>query len=186
MRRELVRSVAVGDNPREAARRMLQAVQDGFNGGLTRALVISRTEMLDAHRRAAQAFRTANRDVIDGWRWMCDLSTRSCPACVGMHGTIHPADEPGPAGHQQCRCVAVPVAKSWRDLGFDVEEPPDRFPDADRWFDGLPEADRRELLGPSRYEAWQAGDYPRDRWATVRSTDGWRDSYVPSPVPVTP
>lgn len=185
MKRELVRSTAVGENPKVAASRMVAAVQGVFNGGLARALVIGRTEILDAHRRAAQSARVANRDVVDGWRWMCDLSSRACPACVGMHGTIHPVDEFGPAGHQQCRCVALPVTKSWADLGFrGVDEPADSFPDADRWFDALPESEQRNLLGPARYEAWQSGGYPRDRWATVRHTDGWRDSYIPSPAPV--
>ena len=53
MKSEIIRGIAVGDNPRVAAARMLARVEGHFNGGLTRALVIARTEMLDAHREAS-------------------------------------------------------------------------------------------------------------------------------------
>lgn len=185
MRRELMRSVAAGDNPRVAARRMIARTQDAFNGGRSRALTIARTEILDAYRRAGAQARTANPDVVEGWQWSCDFSARTCPACLSMHGERFPADVAGPEGHQNCRCAAVPVTKTWREMGFDLDEPPSALPDANEWFESQGEATQRRVLGPSRYEAWKAGDYPMDKWARRRHTEGWRDSYVPSPVPST-
>ena len=102
MRRELIRGIDVGANPRQAAARMLQQVEGGFNGGLARALNISRTEMLDAYRTTSAAIHQANSDVVPAWSWYAEFDDRVCPACLGMHGTQHPTSEPGPEGHQQC------------------------------------------------------------------------------------
>lgn len=184
MKRELVRGLAGGKNPREVARRMLQRTEGVFNGGLTRALTIARTETLDAHRAAAQVAQDENADILEGWIWTASLGARTCPACWGMHGTLFPLTQPGPEGHQNCRCARVPKTKSWADLGFEgMDEPADLMPDAGTVFDGLPTATQRDILGPGRYDAWKAGDYPRSSWATKRTNDNWRDSYIPSKVP---
>jgi hypothetical protein len=101
-----------------------------------------------------------------------------------MHGTLFPLEQPGPEGHQNCRCARVPKTKSWADLGFEgMDEPESLMPDAATVFDTLPTGTQRDILGPRRYNAWQAGDYPIDSWATKRSNDGWRDSWVPSAAP---
>lgn len=103
IRRSLIRGVAAGDNPREVARTMLARVEGEFNGGLQRAMVVARTEMLDAYRDASAHVHDANRDVLDGWTWSASIpDPRTCPACWGMHGTHHPLIQPGPWGHQQC------------------------------------------------------------------------------------
>lgn len=184
VRRELVRGVAGGSNPREIARRMLERVEGRFNGGLARATTIARTETLDAHRVAAAESRKANTDVLAGWLWHAELGARTCPACWSQHGSLHPVDEVGPAGHQNCRCTAVPELKSWADLGITgVTEPRSLVADPGAVFNGLPAVDQRAVLGPARYDAWKAGTYPMDSWSTVRKTDGWRDSIGVSPAP---
>lgn len=185
IRRELVRGVAAGSNPRETARRMVERTERIFNGNLslTRAMRVARTEQLDASREAARVGRSLHADVLTGWTWACKLDARSCPACFAQHGTVHDVDEAGPLDHQQGRCVAVPTTRSWAALGFDIDEPDSLLPDAGQVFASFTTAEQRTLLGPARYEAWQAGDYPMHAWSTRRSTDGWRDSYVVSAVP---
>ncbi len=184
LRRELIRGVAAGTNPRATAARIVRRAEGRFNGGLTRALTIARTETLDAYRTAAQLGQEAHADVLAGWIWLADLTGRVCPACLGQHGTRHSVTDPGPLGHQNCRCSRMPVTKTWAELGYaDIVEPAPTVPDAAGWFDGLPEADQRRILGPARLTAYQAGDYPMSGWAARRSTDGWRDSYVVSPAP---
>lgn len=183
VRADLLRGVVVGDNPRAAARRMVRAAEDRTNFGLQRAMTISRTEMMDATRTAAQHVDEQNADVVAGWVWVAALSPRTCPACLAMNGTVHAVDEPGPLGHQQCRCARVPSTVSWADLGIDLPDTPPAVPDAEAYFEGLTEGQQRALLGRRRFEAWQAGDYPMDRWATRRSNEGWRDSYVVSSAP---
>lgn len=184
VRRELIRGEAAGSNPRDVARKMVRRVEGRFNGGLPRATTIARTEMLDAHREAATRSRLANADVLTGWVWHAELSTRTCPACWAMDGTVHDVGEVGPAGHQNCRCTALPQAKSWTDLGFpDLDEPRSIKPNARTHFVSLPDADQRAILGPARWDAWRRGDYPMDAWSTVRKTRGWRDSIGVSPAP---
>lgn len=183
IRRELVRGLANGSNPNKIAREIVRGAEGGFNGGLSRALTIARTETLDAYRAAAKESHQANADVLDGWIWLTKLDNRTCPACLGMAGTEHPLDESGPDGHQNCRCARIPKTKSWADLGIDLDEPEPATPDAQAWFDALDTAEQRRILGPARYAAWAAGNYPRTQWATVRRNDGWRRSYVPSPAP---
>lgn len=184
VRAELLRGISVGANPRTTARRMVTRVEDRTNFGLTRALVISRTETLDATRQAAQWTDQANRDVVKAWQWVASLSPRTCPACLAMHGREFPVDEPGPLGHQQCRCTRVPVTKTWAELGFTgIPDPPSLVPDADDYFTGLTTDQQQAILGPKRYEAWKAGEFPREQWATRRQNDGWRDSYVIAPAP---
>lgn len=186
VRRELVRGLVAGSNPRTVARSMVRRAEQGFNGGLTRALNVSRTELLDAHRTAAAAGQEQHADVLTGWMWLATLSPRTCPSCIAMHGTVHDLDEPGPLDHQQGRCTRLPQTKTWTELGFDdMDEPPSLVPDADAWFAGLTPNEQRELLGPKRYAAWATGRFPRSAWATRRESDGWRDSYVPAPAPDT-
>lgn len=182
MRSALIRGVAVGDNPRRAAADMLARVQGAFNGGRNRALVIARTEILDAYRRAAAANDKANSDVLAGWQWVADLGPRTCPSCFAMHGSMHPIDEPGPSDHQQGRCVRVPVTKPWKDLGLDVVEPASVLTDGRAVFDAMPEVDQLAVMGRDRLDLLRSGRIGWDDLAMRRRTPGWRDSWAPTPI----
>lgn len=184
MKQVLVRGVALGYNPRKAAAIMLQNVEGAFNGGLSRALNIARTEMLDAHRAASKAQWEANNDLVTEWQWSTTLDLRTCESCLAMHGKRFPTSVQGPEDHQQGRCVGIPVTRSWAELGFDVPEPASVLPDARAWFDGLPESDQLRVMGPARLEMLKSGQITWDDLATRRVTDGWRDSFGPTPVHV--
>lgn len=185
IRRTMLKGIVVGDNPRKAARDAYRNIEDQWNGGLARAETIARTEILDAHRRAAQEAEQANKDVLDSWEWVAHLGDkRICRACLSMHGTRHAIDSPGPLGHPNCRCARVPVTKTWEELGFaGMREARTATPDAEAWFDDLPEADQVAILGKSGLVAYREGRFPRSAWATRREADGWRPSYQPAPVP---
>lgn len=183
MKRELVRGMLVGSNPREAARRMLAKSRSTFNGGLSRALTIARTEMLDAQRAACALAEKQNVDVLECWIWTSALGSRTCPSCWAMHGTEHPLEEPGPSDHHCGRCTRVSKTKSWRDLGFDIDEPPSLLPDAEARFAALTVHQQFEILGPARFAAWKDGAFPMSAWAVKRSASGWRDSWVPAKPP---
>lgn len=176
----LIRGIALGDNPRATAREMLRRVEGGFNGGLTRALNIARTEQLDAHRAAGRAQDEANANVLTEWEWHTQLDVRTCSSCLVQHGTRHPLDEDGPLDHQQGRCARVPVTMSWRELGFNIDEPPSVTPDAKAWFDGLGASQQEQILGSAKLELYQSGRVSWQDLSSRRSTPGWRDSYAPT------
>ncbi|MBF6671588.1 phage minor head protein [Glutamicibacter sp. FBE19] len=182
MKNELIRGIVVGDNPRTVGRKILKSVEGNFNGGLARAMTIARTEMLDAHRRGSQAAAGANTDLLTGWLWQCTLDRRTCPSCLAKHGTLHPVDEFGPIDHQNGRCARVDKTKSWKELGFDIEEPKDDFPDARKWFDSLTDDSQLAVMGPTRLQLLNDGKIQWDDLSTLRKSDGWRDSQVVTPV----
>ena len=178
MRRRLMQGVAAGRNPRDTARLMVRDVQGDFDGGLARAQVIARTETIDAYRAGAKAHHEANSDVLAGWVWLAKLSERTCPSCVAMHGTEHDLDEPGPLDHQQGRCSRMPLVKPELVPGT----PTSKVESGAEWLQRQPEGVQRSVLGPGRFEAWKAGDYPASRWAVRRESEAWRPSYGPGPI----
>ena len=177
VRRSLVQGITVGDNPRETARRMLQRVEGRFGGGLTRALRIARTEQLDAMRTADQTIAQTNGEVLREMVWTSALDERTCSACAAMHGQTFPVGTFGPAGHVNCRCSFVPRTKSWREIGFDVDEPPDIFPDRDQWFEGLSRQRKVDMMGPTRLEAFESGQVGWDDLVRRVENPDWRASY---------
>ena len=179
MRSALVRGIAVGDNPRKAAADMLRRVGGEFEGGRARAENIARTEMMDALRDSSQQAQLKASSTLRSWRWVAGLSERTCPACLSMHGQEFPLDEPGPQGHPSCRCARAPVTKTWREMGYGVDEP--KRPNAEtgvEWFNKQPAIRQREILGTSRYEAWKAGKFPPEEWAVLKPNAAWRPSWV--------
>lgn len=183
MKKELIRGVALGDNPRRTGARIIKQAEGRFNGGLTRAMMISRNEVLDSHRAAAKVADERNSDIMAGWRWGASLSARTCPSCLANHGTMHPITEDGPIDHHQGRCARIPVTKSWAELGFTgITEPDDAFPDARQWFDGLTPGTQTAIMGKDRLALLNDG---KIQWGdlTTRMQNGqWRDSMTVTPL----
>lgn len=181
MRSELIRGLVMGRGPRDVARRM--SLVNGIE--LTRALTIARTEMHRAARHASSESYRANRDVVKGMMWHSALDSRSCASCIAMHGTIlglHESVDDHPNG----RCVAIPVTKSWAELGFEgiPDERPSVEPGAD-WFARQPESVQRRILSPGKYAAYSEGRISladlvaRDRsrrWGTMRRESSLADA----------
>ena len=182
MKRHLVRGIAAGENPRRTAAKLIKETESRFNGGLTRALNISRTEMLDAHRGATKASEAANLDVLKEWEWNAKLDRRTCPSCLSKHGNRYQLTDDGPLDHQQGRCARVSITKSWKDLGFDIEEPPSSTPNAKDWFDSLTPGTQAEIMGAERLKLLQDGTISWADLSTRRQTDGWRDSFGVTPL----
>lgn len=182
MRSALIRGVNTGASPRKAAADMLRRTQTAFNGGRYRAENIARTEMLDAYREASRQSRVANAEVLDGWEWVAEFSSRTCPACLSMHGRRFPPDEPGPLGHPSCRCTAAPVTKSWAELGLGdgLPEPVPALSDAQKWFNSQSRADQEHIMGKNRLAAYRRGDVSWSQMSVTRTNPEWRN-YVTTP-----
>lgn len=105
----IITAVATGQHPRVTARALKQQMGIGLN----RALMIARTEQLNAYRRANLATFRANSDVCDGWIWLA--AADACPFCASMNGTKHSLDETLES-HPQCRCTQQPIPKPLSDI----------------------------------------------------------------------
>lgn len=176
MKTTLIRAVPSGWAPARAAAEMLERTQTEFNGGLSRAMTIARTEMLSSARAAGQALELANKDVIKGWVWSAHLDAKTCAACIALHGQEF-SSETEMAAHQNCRCARMPITKSWSDLGFpEIEEPPDTFVQSEDWINDNPRA-AEKALGKKRYDLLKTGQVELSDLAKLRKNSGWRDSY---------
>jgi SPP1 gp7 family putative phage head morphogenesis protein len=182
VRLALVRGVALGEHPNRVARDMLRRVEGAFAGGLSRAIVIARTEQVDAHREASRYVHQANADVLAGWVWLSRLDRRACLACWVMHGSEFPVAEPGPAGHPQCRCARMPKVRLWRELGIPIDEPDDQLVDARARFDALDDVDQLAVMGAARLRLLRSGAISWNDLVVRRDNPGWRPSYAPRPV----
>ena len=182
MKQVLVRGVMVGDNPRTAAALMLKRLGGAFDGGRARAQVIARTEMLSAHREAALASRKANTDVLKGWMWTATKSDRTCPACLAMDGREFAVDASGPDGHPCCRCTAVPLTKTYKELGLNVDEPPSDYQTGPEWFATQPRSVQLRIMGAERLRRLDQGTLAWGDIPAVRHAPEWRDSIVTAPL----
>lgn len=182
MKRNLTQGIIDGANPRTTARRIVRDTEGAFNGGLARASRIARTEQIDAHRAAHAATVAANTDLISARVWMATPDARTCMSCVAMSGTEFPPETVGPEDHPQGRCAFIDKLRPWSELGIDATEPPGMDTDLKGWFDGLTEDTQRQMLGPGRYELWQAGEISWDDLSVRRENDDWRAAYYETPL----
>lgn len=163
----IIEGVALGRNPRVIA----EAIQGAFGRGLTDALRMTRTLQLYSYREANRASYAANSDVVKGWAWMADLSV-ACPSCIAMHGTEHGLDETLD-DHHNGHCAMVPIVTF---AGNPIAES-----GAD-WFGKLGEAEQRERLGASKYDAWKEGKFEFADLSTTRPDDIYGQMRVETPL----
>lgn len=184
MRRQLVRGITVGSNPRAVARRIMRDTEGAFNGGLTRASRIARTEMLDAHRYADQQTTQQNRSMVQARVWTSTLDSRTCGSCLAQHGTEWPVEAFGPEDHQQGRCIFVDKTKSWSELGFTGIEDTDMDLQGERndWWGNLTNDSQDTVLGKTRADMLRNGDIDWPDLSKRIDNNQWRTSYVMTPV----
>ncbi|MFD1944723.1 phage minor head protein [Paradevosia shaoguanensis] len=139
-----------------------------------------RTAVAHTTTAARDELYAANDDLIAAEQWVSTLDTRTCPHCMGLDGqrfelgkgTRTPA-------HIGCRCIRVPVTKSWRELGFDIDELPPATRASmngqvsatetyDSWLRKQPASTQNEALGPPRAALFRKGGMKVDsftNWA---------------------
>ena len=177
----LVELLGAGKNPRVVAREMAKA----WGVPLTRALTISRTEMLRAHRSATMASYRANEHVVRGWIWHAFLEDdRTCVGCIAMHGTEHSLAEELD-DHPNGRCAAIPVTPTWEEMRF--EGMPDvavKVQKGEEWFKEQPQERQIAIMGKKRWDAWKAGEFTFSEQAIHRYSDLWGHTLGIAPLKV--
>lgn len=121
-----LRKVAVeGKGTAEAVRRVIVAASDaGFEITKREAITITRTFIQTANVNAQDAVYKANEGLFKGYKYVATLDNRTCALCLFADGAVYAPGEPRPAlpRHPRCRCLYIPVAKSWRDFGINVDD----------------------------------------------------------------
>lgn len=169
----LLEGVALGYNPRKVAAKIRQEL----GGNLTRALRISRTEVLRAYRTASLTNYQANADVVKGWRWLATPDERTCMACIALDGREFALDKSFFPGHVNCRCTAEPLTISYQDMGLNVKESGQGRELARDWFGTLSGAQQQAMMGKGKYEAYKAGKIGLDDFIKETHNDDWGDSF---------
>lgn len=96
-----------------------------------------RTSVQAAANAGREAMYAKNDDIIASLAWHATLDTRTSTWCITRDGHHYSNDDEhkpkdggppwlqGPGKiHWNCRSTSVPVLKSWRDLGIDMDEIP--------------------------------------------------------------
>lgn len=155
VRKALATGFIAGMNPRAVARLINQAMGQSLNW----AMVTARTAHLWAYRVASHQNYLNNSWVVQSWIWFAQLDERVCLSCVAQHGTEHALTEIL-ADHHQGRCTPMPKTRSYAELGFPGI--PDLRPvvtSGETWFENLPPAAQRRMMGPGKWAAWNAGKF---------------------------
>lgn len=157
----LIEGVALGRNPRAIA----SQIRAGLGGNMTRALTISRTEVLRAYRQASLQNYQQNQDVVSGWYWRSSRSRRSCAACIALDGQFFPLSQPM-RPHPRCRCTMIPAVRGVTvDRGID-------------WFKRQDAETRRSILGTDKaYEAVSRGDLKLENLVGLDRDPRWGESF---------
>lgn len=186
----------------ERMARIRDAVRIGYVEGQTTSQIVQRIRgtrslgyadgLLQIDRRHAEAVvRTAvahtanftrdqfyqeNDDLIKGLRWTSTLDSRTSPICRARDGQIFPTDSgPRPPAHWNCRSTMTPVIKSWRELGFDMDElPPSTRSSMDgqvpedmtyqQWLKKQSAPRQDEILGKTKAKLFRDGDLELTRF----------------------
>jgi SPP1 gp7 family putative phage head morphogenesis protein len=148
--------------------------------GRSELAAVVQTALSHTAQTARQASYNANADLVKALAWVSTLDTKTSPMCRIRDGLKYTADTHKPIGHTvpwgggpgalhfNCRSVSVPVLKSWKELGINVDEiSPGTRASMDgqvaaeqtyaEWFAKQPAGRQDEILGPARAALYRSG-----------------------------
>ena len=149
--------------------------------GLTRALRISRTEQLRSYREATRLSYQQNSNIVKGYTRHASKDARTCMACLALDGKRYPLSVPLNE-HVQGRCALVPDTIQYSDLGLNVPSPVTRRELGPDWFNRQTPGAQLDMMGPSRYKAWNAGEFNFTDQAKIVPNSTWGESAIVKPL----
>lgn len=180
------------------AAQITQLITDGYVLGETTEQIIQRILGIEGtqRRQAETLARTItnhmssaareltmreNEDVLDGWKWVATLDTRTTLICGTRDGKVYPLDGEVkfPPAHFNCRSTAVFNVKDEYDLGKDIEgQRPSKGADGtkqigantsyEEWLRKQPPEFQDEILGKEKADLFRKGNVPFDRFVDER------------------
>jgi SPP1 gp7 family putative phage head morphogenesis protein len=162
--------VALGDT-RDQISKSLMSFKDM---GKQQARTLARTITNHASAESRMLFMKENEDVIEGYRWVSTLDSKTSLVCASRDGTVYPITDdpvqsPKPPAHFSCRSTIVPSVKPEFDLtggrrgvrpsrGADGTKVVGGGTDYQSWLARQPKAFQEEVLGKQRAELFRRGD----------------------------
>jgi len=179
IRGELAQSIIQGEDMARATNRIINlSKQGGFGTYSTSVLanwasMIARSEIQYVSNQVARQTYNENQDVLKGMQHSSALDRRTCQQCISLDSKVYlfkdgVNDAPLLPIHVQCRCVYIPITKSWKELGVKVPESKKGEAKAfigkplngltyNQWLNTQPVNVQKEVLGSSRYKLWKSG-----------------------------
>ena len=172
-KQQLQIGLAEGESVSKLAKRL------EFVSGQTRRNLemVVRTSVNHVTNSVKAATYAANSDVVDRVMWRSVLDGRTSEICQARDGEEYDLDSdyPKPPAHPNCRSVIVPITKSFRDFGLDIDEvaPGTRasmngqVPATETygtWLKQQPDAFIQEVLGKQKAEFFTSGKLSLDKF----------------------
>lgn len=167
---ELLKAQVLGQNPREAARKLRDSAKGMQGATLARWLTIARTEMVDTNRKGLTALYQRNSHVLRAKERHCAFDERTCMACIALDGTIYDLDAVED-DHQNGRCTWLPVLKEpyAKQMG--------KRQLASQWFMKQDSKIQRSMMGGTMFDLWKAGDIDLEDFAVYKNNHKWRGAF---------
>lgn len=182
----------VGELHRSTRERARNAIRIGFTEGQTTdAIARNLRDNLGIENNAEALVRTAtnhtastsramfgkeNEDVIKNEMYVATLDSRTTPICQSLDGKVIPVGgHPRPPQHVNCRSTTTFVTKSYRELGFDIDEAPQstrasmngQVPSKTTYNEWLKRQDvetQNDALGKTKAQLFRKGEVPVSRF----------------------
>jgi len=125
---------------------------------------------------AREIYYEQNDDIVKGVQWVSTLDGRTSAICRARDGEVYPQGKgPRPPAHIGCRSATVPVIKSLRELGLDVDDVPESTRASmngqvsgsetyQTWLKKQPAAFQDDVLGKTKGQLFRKGGVTLDRF----------------------
>jgi SPP1 gp7 family putative phage head morphogenesis protein len=155
----LIDGTALGRNPRDVAKDMV----DGLSQGLDRMLTIARTEQLRTYREASRS-QYQESGLVNSYKRIA--ASDSCIACLALDGEVYPVDEPLEI-HPNDRCGMIPVVEGLPEI---------QYPTGEERFAELSEDEQRSMMGAEAYDLYANGQVSLRDFAVHSESADWGPS----------
>jgi len=169
---EIIDSLVSNVRPNEPAGE-LKKITDSLNR-------LVRTTLQHYAATARDMMYKENGAIIKSYQWVATLDTRTCTVCGQLDGKVFDLEKgPKPPVHWNCRCTTIPVLKSWKELGSDIEEldamgrasMDGEVPASMTWPEWIKQKEEeepgfaKEVLGKGMYDLWKDGKIKLDEYS---------------------
>lgn len=175
-------AVIEGQTVDQLIRRIVGTRSEGYTNGIINtsrrgAEALARTAINHTVTMARQETFNQNANILKGVQWKATLDGRTSQICQARDGTVYKVDSgPRPPAHPNCRSTMVPVTKSWKELGIDLNEAPPgtrasmngQVPATltyNAWLSRQPAAFQDDVLGKTKGALFRRGGLTVDKFA---------------------